>query len=210
LRNESVQALERQGDRLLRLCENLMTEVRLEQDQVTVALGSVVFGELLGEVIEGLGTRGRRVHLKLSVSVPVLFTDRDLLSRVLQNILDNALKYSPDDQPCEVGASEQDGFVVIWIRDRGLGIPQEQLGKIFKPFYQADASNAPSHTGVGLGLSIVQGLVQRLGGEIDVESTVGEGTTFTVKLPAAGPPVEAPNPEVVRVPTLAAEPLRSA
>jgi signal transduction histidine kinase len=128
----------------------------------------------------------------------------------LQNVLDNALKYSPDDQPCEVGAREQDGFVVFWVRDRGSGIPRDQLENIFKPFYQADASNTRSHSGVGLGLSIVQRLVARLGGQIDVQSTVGKGTIFTVRLPAAHSSVEAANAWVVRIPSYVGESRRSA
>jgi signal transduction histidine kinase len=197
LRNESVRAMERQGDRLLRLCENLMTGAQLDEGQVTVTLERVVFEDLCAGVIEGLGIRGRRVHRKLPMSVPILLTDKELLGRVLQNVLDNALKYSPDDQPCEVGAREQDGSLVFWVTDRGSGIPQDQLANIFKPFFQSDASNAPSHSGVGLGLSIVHGIVAALGGEIDVESTVGKGTTFTVTLPAVCPPAEAADAEVV-------------
>jgi signal transduction histidine kinase len=112
-----------------------------------------------------------------------MYSDRQLLGRVIQNLIDNALKYSPEGATCELGARVEGDDLVFWVTDQGIGIPTEQVERIFDRFYQVDSSSTRSYRGAGLGLSLVADLLHHLGGSIDVESVEGMGSTFTVTLP---------------------------
>jgi signal transduction histidine kinase len=182
-RQEFLQAMERQGDRLLRLVENLLTVSRLENSTLSPALGRVSFQDLCREIVEGLGASSSRIRVKVPDGIPVLFTDRDLLGRVISNLLDNALKYSPDQTPCELGAVVEGTRLRFWIADQGIGIPGTELGRVFERFYQVDSSTTRAFRGTGLGLALVKDLLQQLGGTVEVESEHGVGSTFTVTLP---------------------------
>jgi len=194
LREEFLERMERQSERLLRLVENLLTASRIESRQLPLSLGPVRFEDLVREVVEGLSADPGRVHVRFPHELPVLTTDRELLSRVLQNLLDNALKYSPEDAPCELEAAAEDGWLVFFVRDHGIGIPAEEIPRIFERFYQVDQSSTRTFRGAGLGLSLVRDLVQHLGGGVEVESVEGEGSCFTVRLPVRHPSLKDPVP----------------
>jgi len=184
MRQEFLERMERQGDRLLRLVENLLTASNLENNQLPVSVGRVLFEDLVREVVEGLAGEANRIHVDVPDDLPVLTTDRQLLSRVLQNLVDNALKYSPDGSPCELQA-RADGHehIVFWVRDYGIGIQPDEVPRIFERFYQVDSSSTRTFHGTGLGLSLVHDLLEHLGGTIEVLSEPGKGSTFTVKMP---------------------------
>jgi signal transduction histidine kinase len=186
LRDEFLERIERQGDRLVGLVENLLTASRLENDQLSISIGRVLFEDLCREAVEGLGTDAGRVSVDVPDDIPVLHTDRQLLERVMSNLLDNALKYSDDGAMCELGARAE-GELVFWVRDRGIGMAPEELDRIFERFYQVDSSATRRFRGAGLGLSMVRDLVRHLGGSVQVESALGEGSTFTVHLPLHAP-----------------------
>lgn len=194
LRDEFLDRMVRQGDRLLRLVENLLTAANLESQQLKLSLGRVLFEDICRETVEGLAAEQGRVELTLPEELPVLLTDRQLLGRVVSNLLDNALKYSPEGTSCELGA-ERDGLNLrFWVRDHGIGIEPAKVERIFDRFYQVDSSHTRSFRGAGLGLSLVRDLLDHLGGTIEVSSSPGEGSTFTVTLPTrhpdAGPAIE--------------------
>lgn len=197
MREEFLERMERQSDRLLRLVENLLTASRIESQQLPLALGRVLFEDLVREVIESLATDANRIHVQIPDDLPVLTTDRQLLSRVLQNLVDNALKYSPDGSPCELEAASSGGGIVFWVQDYGIGIPEDELPRIFERFYQVDQSSTRTFRGAGLGLSLVQDLLRHLGGTIQVHSVQGEGSRFTVVLPIRHPSLDQPAPSVV-------------
>ena len=183
IRDEFLERMERQGDRLLRLVENLLTASNLENNRLAVSIGRVLFEDLCREVVEGLSTEAERVRVEVPNDLPVLFTDRQLLSRVVSNLIDNALKYSPTGSPCELGAARDGDGVRFWVRDHGIGIPNDQVARIFDRFYQVDSSTTRTFRGAGLGLSLVRDLLEHLGGRISVESEKDEGSTFSVWLP---------------------------
>ena len=187
LREEFLERMERQGNRLVGLVENLLTASRLESDQLSISIGRVLFEDLCRETIEGLGADADRVTTSVPDDIPVLYTDRQLLGRVLTNLLDNALKYSPEKAPCELGARADGDDLMFWVRDRGIGIERNDIGRIFDRFYQVDSSSTRRFRGAGLGLSMVRDLVQHLGGTVTVESVPGEGSTFNVRLPMKAP-----------------------
>ncbi len=183
MREEFLVAMERQGDRLLRLVENLLMASNLENSQISVHPERVPLHELCAELIEGLGRMAPRVQVDLPSGLPTMLTDRQLLGRVLANLIDNALKYSPESMPCEIGAAVRGSGMEIWVRDYGVGISAEEQARIFDRFYQADSSPTRTASGVGLGLSLVKEIVAALGGTIDVESRPGAGSRFIVAIP---------------------------
>ena len=112
-----------------------------------------------------------------------LLGDRDRLGQVITNLLENAIKYSPDAQTVEIDLNASPETVTIRVRDHGLGIPREQRDKIFERFYRAAGPKQSVIGGLGMGLYIVAEIVKRYGGTITVDSEVGKGSTFTVTLP---------------------------
>ena len=188
LRSEFLERMERQGDRLLALIENLLTAAKLESDQLKVSVDPFRIEDLVRVVVEGLSTDADRVHVDLADDLPGLHTDRQLLSRIVQNLIDNALKYSPNGSPCEVGArSDGPDHVLIWVRDHGIGIAPDQVDRIFDRFYQVDSSSTRRFAGAGLGLSMVRDLTTAMGGTISVESETGDGSMFRIRLPVWAP-----------------------
>jgi signal transduction histidine kinase len=190
VREEFLERMERQGGRLLRLVENLLTAANVESRELPMSVGRVPFEELCHEIVEGLASESDRVALAIEPDLPPVVTDRQLLGRVLSNLLDNALKYSPEGTPCEVGARRAGDDLVFWVRDEGIGMPPEELDRIFERFYQVDSSSTRTFRGAGLGLSLVKNLLDHMGGRIEVDSAPGAGSTFTVTLPLRFPEFE--------------------
>jgi two-component system phosphate regulon sensor histidine kinase PhoR len=114
-----------------------------------------------------------------------VWADAEALDQILDNLLDNALKYTPDGGTIEVAFSCEDGQVAIAVRDNGIGIPEADLPRIFERFYRVDKARSREMGGTGLGLSIVKHLVQAMRGSVQAASRIGQGTTFTVLLPRA-------------------------
>ena len=112
-------------------------------------------------------------------------TDPDRLKQILVNLVDNAVKYTPDGGKILVKASQEADEVKFTVKDSGIGIPAEDLPRIFERFYRIDKARARSVGGTGLGLAIVKQLIDGLGGTIEVESKPDAGTTFVFTLPAA-------------------------
>jgi signal transduction histidine kinase len=186
-RGEFLQAIERQAVRLHRLVENLLAASHLEVDRSGLSVSPVQLSELFEEAVTALGLAALRIHVSIPPDLPPVPTDRRRLELVVSNLLDNAVKFSPDGTDCELGARREGHDMTIWVKDRGVGIPREQLPKIFDRFYQADSSRTRRYGGVGLGLSLVKDIVRSLGGSIAVQSRPGQGSTFTVTLPLVGP-----------------------
>jgi signal transduction histidine kinase len=183
LREEFALGISRQGERLLALVQNLLTASSLESGSLRVDTQRVVIEDLCREVREGFGARSGRVQFRFAPDLPVVHTDRTLFGRVLMNLIENALKYSPDDRPCTVAAVPTSEGVEVAVRDEGLGMSEHAQAHIFERFYQADSSATRRFQGAGLGLAIVREILDQLGGSITVSSHEGAGTTFTVRLP---------------------------
>jgi signal transduction histidine kinase len=128
-------------------------------------------------------------------NVPLVLGDRGGLAQVLQQLIDNALKFSPDGGPVEVIGERCDGTVRVAVRDTGIGIPQDQIGRIFQAFYQIDSSTTRSFGGTGVGLAIAKLILDKMGTTIKVESKPGVGSTFSFMLPIAPDQSEANSPQ---------------
>jgi two-component system sensor histidine kinase KdpD len=123
------------------------------------------------------------VILDVPVDLPPVELDYVEIDQVLTNLLENAVKYSPPGSAIEVGARVSDDMLVVEVRDRGLGVPKADAGRIFEPFVRGRQAGEQSR-GSGLGLSVARGLVAAHGGSIGVEPRPGGGSTFRFTLPA--------------------------
>ena len=174
--------------RLQALLDDLLTLSRLESgapqpsEREPVDLAAVIHraAEFLSAA-----ARERKVDIELDLDegVPPVGGDPDGLERLAVNLLDNAVKYNRPEGSVSVRLSQADGHAVLEVSDTGIGIPQEALPRLFERFYRVDKGRARGDGGTGLGLAIVKHVAQSHGGQVEVESRMGKGTTFRVKLP---------------------------
>lgn len=148
--------------------------------------GTRVLGNVAAAALPLVQKGGNSLYLSVDSQVWVL-ADETRLRQVLLNLVGNAAKFTRDGVVA-LGATSHDGSVSLHVRDTGRGMTPEEAERVFRPFTQANASVASEHGGSGLGLAISRELCERMGGSISLLSAVGEGTTFTVTLPAAAPP----------------------
>lgn len=176
--------------RLSRLVNDLLDLAALEAGEVAFSMAEVNPREILLRAAAKMEPQAAPKDLSLRVeageTAPV-WADPDRLEQVVINLLDNAVRFTPPGGAVTVSAREEGGAVAIAVSDTGPGIPPEDLDRIWERFYKADRARTRAAGGTGLGLAIARELVERLGGTISVESRVGEGTTFTVTLPARRP-----------------------
>jgi signal transduction histidine kinase len=185
VREEALEAIDRESRRMMRLTRQLLALIRSEHElefhsvrhDVNAAIRQVLAaaaGRYADKVLvfEGPGDVVLNVH-----------ADPERLEEIVSILVDNAAKYTQPGGKVSVGTNSRKGDVVITVRDTGPGIPPEDLPNIFERFYRSDASRSSATGGFGLGLAIAKQIVESLAGLIDVESTLGEGTTFTVRIP---------------------------
>lgn len=177
---------------LERLVGDVLTAARLD---LAIAPGGLPRLERapmdFGALVEGAATRfrarspERQLALVVDLDRPAWLTaDRSLLRRAIDNLLDNAQKYSDPDAPVRLYARVEGGAAVIEVEDRGAGIPEEDRPNLFRPFFRGDRSRTRATGGVGLGLVLARRIVEAHGGRLEIESRVGEGTTARIALPA--------------------------
>ncbi|WP_406255746.1 DUF4118 domain-containing protein [Streptomyces chartreusis] len=178
---ELLQAIEEGADRLDLLVGNLLDMSRLQTGTVTPLIREVDLDEVvpmaLGGVPEG------SVELDIPETLPMVSVDKGLLERVVANVVENAVKYSPEDEPVLVSASAIADRVEVRVVDRGRGVPDEAKERIFEPFQRY--GDAPRGAGVGLGLAVARGFAEAMGGTISAEDTPGGGLTMVLSLRVA-------------------------
>jgi two-component system sensor histidine kinase KdpD len=182
-RRSLIETAGEEADRLNRLVGNLLDMTRLESGAMRIKKEACDIQDLVGSTLEELGGRlGKRtIRIDIPPELPLVPLDFVLVERVLVNVIDNALKYSPSDTPIEIKAHIAGAFLEIDVADRGTGIPSEDLTRIFDKFYRVQRPDNVS--GTGLGLSISKGIVQAQGGFIAAENRAGGGTIITISLP---------------------------
>jgi len=173
-------------ERLNNLIYNLLDISKLESGQVEMKKKPVNLAELVDDIVLSFGNRLRDKKLTLTkeISIPSILGDEDLLREVILNLLDNAIKYTPEGGRIVVSGQKEKNGVLISIQDTGLGIPAESLPRIFERFYRVEKGRSREMGGTGLGLSIVKHIIERLNGKLYVESEPGKGSKFSFLIPA--------------------------
>ncbi len=183
LREALVECME-ESDRILTMLDTLMDISEAETGTIRLELRDVDMAHVLKEAAELYGYSAEEKGVRLEAHCEEglhVSADPNRIRQVLGNLLDNAVKYTPAGGRVMVDASVMNGEVVISVRDSGIGIPEQDLPKIFERLYRCDHSR--SEKGLGLGLSLVKAVVQAHRGRVEASSTLGQGSTFTLFLP---------------------------
>ncbi|HSW44832.1 MAG TPA: HAMP domain-containing sensor histidine kinase [Phycisphaerae bacterium] len=193
---EYLSLIARENLRLSSLIDNFLTFSRMERNKRTFDLRAINAGEVAAAAVEAVRERFASDRFQLEVQVPgdlpAVLGDRDALTTVLVNLLDNARKYSQNDKRVCLRARCEGDWILFEVIDHGVGIARRDLRRIFEKFYQADHSLSREAGGVGLGLSIVKFIIDAHHGTIDVSSGLGRGSTFTVRMPVMKTQTSAP------------------
>jgi signal transduction histidine kinase len=197
LQHANLQKVLISADHLLALINGLLDLSKIEAGRMEVYPVTFDLGELVQAAAGTVETllKSDRVTLLLDIDpdLPPLHTDREKLRQILMNLLGNAAKFT-DEGVIKVSARRDDGALKLAVSDTGTGMPADALPYIFEEFRQVDMSSTRRHGGTGLGLAIVRQLARLLGGQVEVESELGKGSTFTVTIPLelepAGGPAE--------------------
>jgi signal transduction histidine kinase len=188
--------IETQARRLHRLVEDLLDEAHLDRGALRVSNEPVRIPEVLDHVVSSVPDSLHQLVIDLPDHTPMVVADGERLEQVLGNLVDNARKYSPIGSEIVLGGELTSRGFELWVADQGRGIDPEFLPHLFEPFTQADTGDTRRDHGVGLGLSICKGLVEAMGGTIEVRPEPGGGTRFTVVLSRVVPAPKPAGPEV--------------
>lgn len=189
--HEALGRIEREADRLNEMIAELLTLSRLESGVDGKGAGPVDLSdttrELLADVAFEAEQRGVRIQSEIAPAL-VLDGHAELLRRAVENVVRNAVRFSPDDGEVRVELGERDGTFVLTVRDRGPGVPAESLPRLFEPFYRVGDDRARHNGGSGIGLAITQGAVALHGGTVAAENAEGGGLRVTLRLPRPAQP----------------------
>jgi signal transduction histidine kinase len=186
---KSLSRIDSNSRHLLALISDILDITRIEAGRMPLNLTTFRVADLILEVMSELEPIIRRSNLvvkaRASAALPPIKSDRQKVKQIVLNLLSNALKFTPSGT-VTIGASYdgENRMVTIAVRDTGVGIPIADHGKVFEDFRQLDSSPTRGYGGTGLGLSICRRLSQMLGGTIELTSSSGKGSTFTLRLPA--------------------------
>jgi signal transduction histidine kinase len=189
-RRQFCETLLRESDRLHKLVEGLLDFARFETGGSAYRFETIEAGEfvrgIVAEFEQRVASQGFHIELAAPEGEIRVRVDRESLTRAIENLLDNAVKYSPDCRTIWVDLQREAGRVSITVRDQGLGIPPHEQREIFEKFVRGADSKALRIKGTGIGLAMVRTIVQAHGGEILLDSKPGQGSRFTMVLRAAG------------------------
>ncbi len=175
------------ADQLTRLVKNLLDFSKIEEGKKEYHFSPTDVAQLVTQQIQDFGKndlqKGARIKASIPDDIPPLLLDREALSQAFGNLLDNAFKFSSAEAEVEVRVKREKENIVIEVADRGIGITQDELEKIFDKFYQAKNAIKYSAKGTGLGLTLVKHTAEAHGGKVSARSKVGDGSTFSLILP---------------------------
>jgi len=195
-RDRFLERIRAQAHRLLALIVDLLSLARVESGTEVLQPQLVHVEEVVGGCVERHLERARGKNQRLEAVPParqpeggvVAWADEDALNHILDNLVDNAIKYTPAEGTIQLHWWQADGSCVIEVRDTGIGIPETELPRVFERFYRVDRARSRELGGTGLGLAIVKHLTQAMGGSVAASSEVQRGSTFTITLPGNAPP----------------------
>jgi signal transduction histidine kinase len=179
-----LEIIEGEADRLTRLINNVLDFAKMERGVKEYHFSEVGVNEVVSTVLRSMAYQFKmgkfKVHMHISSRAYRIRADADALAEAVINLLSNAMKYSGERKELSVSTFCEKGYVGVSVKDCGIGIPEDKLENIFNPFYRVDDKQTQRVGGVGLGLSIVKHVIDAHGGKIEVSSSPGEGSTFTL------------------------------
>jgi PAS domain S-box-containing protein len=181
---EQLNRIEEAGERLHALLENILVISRVESGQLRMVPKDFDVVELCKRIIQELLSNDREAHpLEFSTTDDLIMvhSDSEVIGRVVENLVSNALKYSPNGSPVSVKMSREDQVIILEVKDQGIGIPEADQKRLFQPFQRA--GNTEGIQGTGIGLTIVKKSVELLNGHVYMRSKEGQGTTFVIRFP---------------------------
>jgi PAS domain S-box-containing protein len=175
------------ADRVNRLIGDMLDLDRMESGRMTMRTADVDINDVLAEVVSRAAPSATSVEFKSDIDprLPIVTGDRDRLIQVVSNLVNNAVKYSPEGGVVTIVSRADGGYALMSVSDTGLGIPPDEIGHVFERFRRVRSGAAQSIPGTGLGLAIVKQIVEMHGGKIWVESAVGHGSSFHFTVPLA-------------------------
>ncbi len=183
---QSAEVIRRAANRMNHLIQDLLDVTRIEAGQLAIQQSRLSAAQVVSDVVDvhSAPAASTLIELRLAVSqeVPDVWADRDRLLQVFDNLIGNALKFTPPGGCITVGAAPRDAHVLFWVGDTGPGIAIEDQPRVFDRFWQARPA---TRSGAGLGLPIVKGIVEAHGGRVWVESEPGQGSTFLFTMPTS-------------------------
>ncbi len=190
---EKMAIIEDEADRLTNLVEDLLTASKLQATrELTLNLADIDLSLLAARAAARLDEpEAQRITLSFPEEFPLIQGDAARLRQVIDNLLTNAIKYSPPGKPITVGGRYSEKSITVFVRDQGAGIPKSEIDKVFERFYRIDDHLTRRAQGTGLGLFLVKAVVEAHGGDITVKSQVGSGSTFYFTLPREQPAAQA-------------------
>lgn len=175
------------ADRLIRLVDDLLDQSKMERGQLHIQPETFDYNVLLERIASEFAplflAKGQQFEMHVPRHLPRAWADPDRVHQVLRNLLSNAIKFTPEGGKVKLSVKATNDAVVTDVCDTGIGIPEESRERIFERFYQVDSTRTRNYGGTGLGLAIVKGLLDAMGGSIEVVSLMGQGSTFRFTLP---------------------------
>lgn len=187
---EFAKTIEKEADRMTNLVKDLLDLSHIDFKKTKWDMEGIKVSELVRENVENLKIYQEDKEQTIKVlenADPVIFGDKNKISQVMVNIISNAIKYTAKGGIIEIEISQDKNYGYIAIKDDGIGIPQQETERIFERFYRVDKGRAREMGGTGLGLAIARDIVREHKGDIFAKSSLGEGSTFTIKLPLKKP-----------------------
>ena len=186
-RQEFYHIITKESERLTHLIDNVLNFSKMETGSEQYRFEEDDIVQVVRGTLEAYRFHIRDLGFEMVTQLPddpiVMMIDKDAISQALLNLLNNAAKYSDEQKFIRVELTKNVDWVLISVEDRGVGIPQEELGKIFEKFYRSSTTRTKETTGSGLGLTLVKHIVEAHAGSVEVSSTVGGGSRFVIRLP---------------------------
>jgi signal transduction histidine kinase len=184
---DALRVMMRSEEKLEQLIEDLIQFSLSARNKLKLELEKVDLMKLILNSVDRLLPKAQEreitIHTSLDPDLPDVWADEDKIGWVLSQLLDNAVKFTPNRGEIFIQANISQGEVIIAVIDTGIGIPEDRISEIFEPFHQLDSSMTRQYSGTGLGLSMVQRIIEAHGSQVQVESTVGRGSRFEFTLP---------------------------
>jgi heavy metal sensor kinase len=198
---ELLRSLREDAARMTQLVSELLTLARADAGQQLLTKENLDLSDLVGSVVPAMQPLAAQRGLQLTEDIqahPSVSGDQTRLTQLLINLVDNALRYTPEGGTVKVSVGRDQEWAVLRVHDTGVGIAAEHLPHLFERFYRADPARARADGGSGLGLAIAQWVSQAHGGQISVDSELGRGSTFSVRLPLVHVAAESTRVEAAR------------